>query len=515
MKLLPQSLVGRTVLVLLIGITVSHLISLSIYSGDRRSALTAVGSQQFAERIAATTRFLENLPQNQRPRAARSFWGPAFRVLWTPSSVLPADGGGWRAGLLRSALESFFEDLPPTGLRIRYGHVESPAGRPSPRRGDDDDDDRDEKDDDHDETPWEEAQEHTREMMGRLHGRGAWGGNRGGKRGGMRLHMGGPAWQAPPWEAFYGDEVVQVSLALTDGSWLNFAAPAGRLRPFLWSRVSLSIILMTVAVVVLSVWATRRATRPLAQFADAADRLGLDVNAPPVDESGPREVHHVARAFNTMQKRIQTFVRDRTQMLAALSHDLRTPITRLRLRAEFIEDAALQKKMLDDLEQMEAMITSTLAFSRDDAGDEPRKPFDLAVLLQGLCDDAADTGQNVTFNGPARLTYSGRPIAMKRVFANLIDNAVGYGGCARVGLESNDGQINVTVTDDGPGIPDDQLDQVFAPFHRVEQSRSRETGGVGLGLAVVRSIVRAHGGEVTLANRDEGGLLATVTLPQD
>ncbi|MBT3305280.1 MAG: HAMP domain-containing protein [Alphaproteobacteria bacterium] len=272
---------------------------------------------------------------------------------------------------------------------------------------------------------------------------------------------------------------------------------------------------MTVVVVVLSVWATRRATRPLARFADAAERLGLDVNAPPVDEDGPREVRHVAAAFNTMQNRIRTFVRDRTQMLAAISHDLRTPITRLRLRAEFIEDADLQKKMFDDLEQMEVMIASTLAFARDDAGDEAKKPFDLAVLLQGFCDDASDAGHAAVYIGPDRLTYSGRPIALGRVFTNLIDNAIHYGGNAQVNLAADDQQIVITVADDGDGIPEEQLEQVFAPFHRVEHSRSRETGGVGLGLSVVRSIVHAHGGEVTLSNRAEGGLLATVILPRD
>jgi len=331
--------------------------------------------------------------------------------------------------------------------------------------------------------------------------------------------MGGAPWARSPrhqsriQELWRGGEILEVSVQLTDASWLNFASPAERWRSFWSSPVFLSIVLMTIAVLGLSVWAIKSATRPLGTIAAAANRLGLDMEAPALTEDGPREVRHVARAFNTMQSRIKTFVHDRTQMLAAISHDLRTPITRLRLRAEFIEDAELQQKMLNDLEQMEAMIASTLAFARNDAEDEPRKPFDLAVLLRGIYDDASDTGQDIAYDGPDRLTYSGRPMALTRVFSNLIDNAIGYGGNARINLAEDTGQITVTVTDDGPGIPDGQLEQVFAPFHRLEHSRSRETGGVGLGLSVVRTIIRAHGGEVTLVNRAEGGLSVTVVLP--
>ena len=313
------------------------------------------------------------------------------------------------------------------------------------------------------------------------------------------------AWRAGP--------VLEVSLQLADGSWVNSAILTARTEPFWSFRFFLSILVMTAAVIGLSVWAVRRATQPLAVLAGAAERLGTDVNAPPVDQRGPSEVSGLARAFNGMQRRLGAFVHDRTQMLAAISHDLRTPITRLRLRADFVEDEEQRQKMLDDLEQMEAMIAATLAFARADATQEPRKPFDLAVLLQDLCDDAADAGHEVVYEGAPAVTYRGRPIALKRVFANLIDNAIKYGDRATVKLAAAESHMSVTVEDSGPGLPEDQMEKVFAPFYRLEGSRSRDTGGVGLGLASVRSIVRAHGGEVTLANRREGGLRTTVELP--
>jgi signal transduction histidine kinase len=248
-------------------------------------------------------------------------------------------------------------------------------------------------------------------------------------------------------------------------------------------------------------------------FAGAAERLGLDVDAPPLPEEGPREVRRASRAFNEMQGRLRSFVRDRTQMLAAISHDLRTPITRLRLRAEFMEDGEQKDRMLSDLDEIQAMIAATLDFARDDFAGEPRRALDLAVLLRDICDEFRDVGADVTWEGPAHATQVGAPAALKRAFSNLIGNAVNYGGGGAVRLTVEQDFCRILVEDRGPGLAEADLERVFEPFVRAEGSRSRETGGVGLGLAITRSIVRGHGGDVTLANRPEGGLRATVALP--
>ncbi|MBL6959449.1 MAG: HAMP domain-containing protein [Rhodospirillales bacterium] len=308
-------------------------------------------------------------------------------------------------------------------------------------------------------------------------------------------------------------DVILVSLPLQDGSWLNVAAPQPRHRPFGGPPFIGGFFFLTVIILLLTVWAVRRSARPLGKFTRAAEQLGLDVNAPPMDEHGPREVRRAAASFNQMQRRIRRFINDRTQMLAAISHDLRTPITRLRLRAEFVEDEEQRNKMLADLEQMEEMIAATLAFARDDAASEARQPVDLAVLLQGLCDDATDAGKEASYQGPDRQAFNGRPVGLRRLFGNLIDNAVKYGSRAAVTLNAEAEALTVTVDDDGPGIAEHLQEKVFSPFTRIEGSRSRETGGVGLGLAVVRSIARAHGGEASLENRPEGGLRVRVTLP--
>ncbi len=486
MRLLPQTLVGRTVLVLLAGLAVSHLISVGIYSGDRRKALTTVGGKQVAQRIAAATQFIDGLAPSVRPQAVQSFWGPGFSVTWTRKSAIATGPEDWRTRLVRSALGFYLDNLPAERVRVNYT---APAAWQPPGT-------RDAGNQSGDQHPGMGMNRHMRRMMGPSSGFSAAHRNR----------------MVDIWRS---GEILEVSVQLSDASWLNFASPAERWRSFWSSPVFLSILLMTITVLGLSIWAIKSATRPLDVIATAADRLGLDMEAPPLDEDGPREVRRVAGAFNRMQRRLSSFVRDRTQMLAAVSHDLRTPITRLRLRAEFIDDTELQSKMLADLEQMEMMIAATLAFARDDAGDEPRQAFDLAVLLSDLCEDAAEAGQTASYSGPSRATYNGRPVALKRVFGNLINNALNYGGNVRVDLRIDADRITVTVDDDGDGIPAEQLERVFAPFYRVETSRSRDTGGVGLGLAVVRSIVRGHGGDVALSNRKEGGLTASVTLPVD
>ncbi|MDW8397670.1 MAG: ATP-binding protein [Acetobacteraceae bacterium] len=314
-----------------------------------------------------------------------------------------------------------------------------------------------------------------------------------------------------------GDRML-VSLRLPDGDWLNLAIRLTPPRPWHSETFLAAFALMTVAAMGLILWATRRLTRPVRQLAEAADRLGRDVNAPPLPEDGPREVATAAHAFNTMAGRIRRFVQDRTQMLAAISHDLRTPITRMRLRAEFVEDEELRAKMLADLAEMEAMVNASLAFAREESASEPTVPLDLAALARTVLDEAVDSGEAgaeaVSYAGPERLTVRARPVALKRALANLVQNALRYGGVARIRIEPQPGGVvRLIVEDDGPGIPAEALETVFQPFRRLEDSRNRETGGTGLGLAIARNILRAHGGDVALENRPGGGLSAVVTLP--
>jgi signal transduction histidine kinase len=302
--------------------------------------------------------------------------------------------------------------------------------------------------------------------------------------------------------------MARVAVHLEDGSWLNFVAEIPPEEPLWRPRFFGPLTIGWLAIMLLSVLAVRRAAKPLALLAAAAQRLGRDVTAPPVPITGPREVRAAASAFNEMQTRLRRFVEDRTQMIAAISHDLRTPITRLKLRAEFVDDDEQRIKMLSDLDEMEAMIASTLAFARDDAAREVRRPLDLALLLEVLCDEF-----DARYQGPANLTINAGVSGLKRAFANLLENARKYGGGAEVALRAEDEQIVVTIMDNGPGIPEAEMDRVFAPFYRLETSRNRDTGGTGLGLSVARSAIRAHGGDIALTNRSEGGLCVTVVVP--
>ncbi|MFZ6764075.1 ATP-binding protein [Roseomonas sp. KE0001] len=311
-----------------------------------------------------------------------------------------------------------------------------------------------------------------------------------------------------------------LSLQLPDGPWLNLRMAVPPPRPWHSQTFLVAFFLMTGAALALILIATRRLTRPVSALARAAEALGRDVNAPPLPEEGPLEVATAARAFNTMAERIRRFVSDRTQMLAAMGHDLRTPITRLRLRAEFLEDDEQRRKMLADLDEMESMVNETLAFARDEATAEPSVPLDLAALCRTVLDEAADARpelppEAIRYEGPERLRIRGRPIALKRALANLVGNALNYGATACIRLEapSETGTLHLRVEDEGPGIPPESLEAVFQPFRRLEVSRNRETGGTGLGLPIARNILRAHGGDVVLSNRATGGITALVTLP--
>ncbi len=316
--------------------------------------------------------------------------------------------------------------------------------------------------------------------------------------------------------------VMLVSFRFPDTGWLNLRVELLPPRPWHSETFLIAFALMTLTAAALTLWAVRRLTRPVRDLAAAADRLGRDVNAAPLPENGPTEVATAARAFNTMAERIRRFVGDRTQMIAAIGHDLKTPITRLKLRAELLDDDEQRRKILADLEEMEAMIGATLTFARDDAAAEPSVAVDLAALCRTVLDEAADAApelaEAITYAGPEHLTVRARSVAMKRALANLVGNALAYGGAARLtlapaGAGAAAGQIRITIEDDGPGVPEYELEGVFQPFRRLEGSRNRETGGTGLGLPIARNILRAHGGDVVLRNRSAGGLAAVATLP--
>ena len=302
-----------------------------------------------------------------------------------------------------------------------------------------------------------------------------------------------------------------VSVRLQDGRWLNAATGRPRVPP-LGGAVLAALVLSAVAVTVTAAVAARRLARPLRRLADAADRLGRGEMVEALPEDGPEETRRTVRAFNQMRERLDRFVRDRTTMLAAVAHDLRTPITTLRLRAEFVDEDT-RTRMIETLDEMQAMAEAGLAFAKGDADSEPTHLTDLAALVESVVEDLAEQGLDVVMEeGVERAVLPCRKGALRRALTNLVQNATRYGG-ARVRVTRSGGDVCVTVDDDGPGIPPADLDRVFEPFVRLDPSRNHDTGGAGLGLSIARSTIRAHGGDVRLENRAEGGLRAVVTLP--
>lgn len=329
-----------------------------------------------------------------------------------------------------------------------------------------------------------------------------------------RMHSGWMSGEAGPHYAMQPGLAFVAQVQLSDGTLVTFDSrqpPETLSWPY---RLLASIIVLLAAVIVLSLLAVRWATRPLAVLADAADELGRNIDRPPLDERGPLEVQRAARAFNTMQARLAAYLRERTRILAAMSHDLRTPITRLRLRAELLDDPALRDKFGRDLEEMETMVAGTLDFMRGLESDEIPQPIDVNALVHTLQSDLGETGGAVSVEGAALGPYTGRPRAIRRCLTNLLENAIKYGGSAHVRIDDDAQHLRLSVQDEGPGIPQAALERVFEPFYRMEESRNRDTGGAGLGLAIARTIAESHGGTVELRNRAQRGLEAVLVLPR-
>ncbi|MFO7483138.1 ATP-binding protein [Oceanibaculum nanhaiense] len=273
-------------------------------------------------------------------------------------------------------------------------------------------------------------------------------------------------------------------------------------------------LLAVVMIGLLSVWVARGIVRPLDDLVAAAEKLGRDRELSLVGNFNAPELQAIGNSFNAMQRRLKQFVDDRLQMIAAISHDLRTPLTRLRLFAEYMPDQDQRRQMLSDINEMEAMVSATLTYASNQLKDEARSDVDLGSLLISLCDTAADAGCRVVYDGPDHARLSCRPVAIRRVFANLIDNGCKFGSEVRVTLCDGPDAIAITIADDGPGIPAAQREEAFRPFTRLETSRNRETGGTGLGLTIASDVILAHGGVIELGDAPAGGLLVTVMLPK-
>jgi signal transduction histidine kinase len=317
-----------------------------------------------------------------------------------------------------------------------------------------------------------------------------------------------------------GERGALIRLRLTDGTPLavHLAAPMRGVN-----AANAALLLAQLAVLAACVaWAVRLATRPLAQLAQAADHLGADPQAevlPPIDTTGPAEVQRAHAAFQAMQARIRAHMAERLQWLAAISHDLQTPITRLRLRTEALQDAALREKFEADLLGMQRLVEEGLAYARTvHASAEPACPVDLHALLDGLVCDYIDAGRAVTLEAPTTLVVMTRPQAVQRIVGNLVDNALKFAGAAhvsaRTATDRGSAVVFIAVRDRGPGVPADQLARITEPFVRLEASRNADTGGSGLGLAIAQRLAQVLGGQLTLRNRDGGGLEALLTLPQ-
>ncbi|WP_371346008.1 sensor histidine kinase [Ancylobacter sp. IITR112] len=482
-----RSLTARFVAVVLMALAISQGISFLLFTDEMGGVLLRAAKAEFLSRSASVAQVLETTPPGVQADILQAS-GTSYTRFWvTPS--FPGDVDGWR----REAKQRLAEPLPTlanlagtesgsaeAGARqaaappapllapqpvSTAGTAATPAAAGAPY------------------TTWLELPAH------------AW-----------------PLSRAAKF-MYWGDAGgMGLAVQLKDGSWLN-SAFSKKMANSMWSARSLISLAVTALVLSLcAAFIARTMTKPMRRLAAAAEALGRGESVPPLEEKGPDDLRHTAVAFNLMQSRLQRFVEDRTRLLAAIGHDLRTPITSLRLRAEFVADDETREKMLDTLDELRAMTEATLAFSREQATEEVTRNVDLTALVGSLCDDLVELGHDVDCAEGPKISYRCRPDALKRAVRNLVENAVRYGERARVRLNATPQAIEIVIEDDGPGIPPDIAEKVFEPFFRMEHSRNRETGGIGLGLSISRNMVRHHGGDIILANTGHG-LRATISLP--
>ena len=462
MRFLPRSLAGRTVMVLIAGLFVTHIVTVVVFSEHRADSLTRAEEQHIAQHIASIADIVLSVPNQWRDRILRSSDDHAFSVYMTSNERgLDDRTKGARIGALNDLLsrqvrtaisEPILVDIQEMATRSQLSVLDA-------------------------------SRRWLREQLGRL---------------------------------IYGhdrDQAVLVSIPLSQDQRLNFSTVMPLAYAPGWGRTLAMTGSFFLAVLLLSLWAVRKLSAPLHQFATATTAFARNVHAPALPETGPSEVREAARAFNDMQIQVRKLIENRAQMLAAISHDLRTPLTTVRLRAENVTEPELRTKMLTALDEMDTMLSSTLAFAREGSENEEKCMTDVGSLVEAICEDMADVGRDVTCAVGGETLAPCHPLALKRALTNLIDNAVKYGKCANVRVRPNSKGVEITIEDEGPGIPETEMERIFLPYYRLEASRSRDTGGVGLGMAIAQMVIDAHGGSVCLSNRAEGGLRVRVRLP--
>lgn len=459
MRSLPGTLLFQVSGILAATVGIALSVSCLVYLEGAEAERRAITTEQALARTAAVARVAASVPAGIRADAAESASGGAIRFWLSRQAEVPSEATGAGSGALRQRLAALVQPsgeatAGDAGVRIELRHPgDDTAGGIAATTGEAD----------------------------------------------LRL----------------GDTGLTASVQIGPQTWLN-AATYTRERRSAWSAVFAVVLgITTVALIGAVLLVARRIAEPLRHLAEAAERLGRGEAVAELVEHGPQEVRRAARAFNQMQGRLRRFVEDRTRMLAAISHDLRTPIATLRLRAEEIDDDEAREGVLRPLEELSALAEATLAFAREEGAEEARKA-DLASLVESVASDLAELGRAVIFEDAPRTPLVCRASSLRRAVRNLIENAVAYGGSAQVSLRPDPerrGHVQLVVDDQGPGIPEAELERVFEPFVRLEASRNRRTGGTGLGLSIVRSVARAHGGDAAVENRPGGGLRATLSLP--
>lgn len=468
-RFMPKSLVGQLILVVVITLVVTQIIGAFIFADERRAALRTLGEGETLSRTASIARVVSETPDNLHKRVLRAATSKRLKFWVSDVSAVPREDLSFVNNRVAERLRALAE-IPDTRAvlvdvrEVEGGMFRNRWEREKERRYYRDDDDEDD-DDDH------------------------------------------------RWRRRQGPTSLLIAIELENGQWLNaenqfIAPPRGRFWVASGMLACIIIVITGISLILL-----RRITGPMRQLSEAAEKLGRGEAVEPIPETGPREARATIRAFNQMQERLTRFMNDRTQMLAATSHDLRTPLTSLRLRAELVEDTELKTKMLATLDEMQKMVEAMLAFAREDSAHEDTRDVDLNSLIQSITDDLVDQGLAARFEPSEKHVIRARPFTLTRAIRNIIENAARHGGGAIIRIEQGETEILINVEDNGPGIPETHIDNVFNPFMRVDDARNQENGGMGLGLGIARTIVRSHGGDITLSNRSEGGLRAVIRLP--